>query len=164
VQIKMADNSAADISVDGVPLGKSPVNYTEGFAGKNSSYQVEATLPSGQTVRSEVKRGEMSMGALGVGAGAGVGACLFIGAVATVAGFIIPFGGLIGCAGCPALIAGPAAGFFVAGQSTDVVTIDPGLGALAPSSPPTTPPVDGRAEELPPPPPGLARDPATSAF
>jgi hypothetical protein len=125
VQIKMADDSPADISVDGVALGKAPVNYSEGLAGKNSSYKVEARLGDGRVVNQDVKRSEMSMGAVGAGAGAGAGACVAFSAAGAVASFIIPFGGLIGCLGCAALIGGPAGGFLLAGQSTDVVTIDP---------------------------------------
>ena len=133
VQIKMADDSAAEISVDGVSLGKAPANYTEGLSGKGSKYRVEAKLADGRVIAKDVERSEMSMGGIGIGAGAGAGACLAIGAAATVAAFIIPFGGLLGCFGCVALVGGPAGGFLLAGQSTDVVSIEPG-GSTGPTT------------------------------
>ena len=122
----MSDNSAAEISVDGVALGKSPVTYNESLAGKDSTYIVEAKYPDGRKVAQEVKRSEMSMNGVGAGAGAGAGGCLALSCVGGIAGaFIGIFAAPVGCLACAALVAGPGAAYFLAGQSPDVVTISP---------------------------------------
>lgn len=163
VQIKMSDNSAADISVDGASVGKAPATYTENLAQKGSTYTVEAKLPSGKVVTQQVERSETSMGGVGAGAGAGVCGCLAISGAAYVLSVVtFGIGGLFGCLACPALIGGPVGGYFLAGQSPDVVTISAdGTAPPRPSGAPPPPPAG--ASPPPPPPPALGAAPKHDA-
>jgi hypothetical protein len=142
VGIRMADNTPADISVDGQNLGKAPVTYNESPGMKDSTYQIEAKKPDGTVVKMEGKRTETgSMEGAGVGAGIGAAACLGLncagGAVFTVLGFVgLGFLGIpVGCVGCAALVAGPIAGYVLVGRSPDTVVVGgPGV-APAPAAP-----------------------------
>ncbi len=164
VHIEVKDQPTAEISVDGVAVGRAPATYTESLAGKDSAYRVEAKLPSGQVIAQDVKRTETSMGAVGAGAGAGVGACCALGVVGVATnltlGLVIPFAGVpFFCLGCLALPGGPVAAYFLSGQSPDSVVVSSDAAtAPRPVAPPAavapapTPPPAPLAPSAPPPP------------
>lgn len=162
VAIRMADNTPADITVDGQNLGKAPVTYNESPAMKDSTYQIEAKKPDGTVVKMEGKRTESgSMEGAGVGAGIGAVACLGINCVGGAIAGVLSVVGLgiigvpVGCVGCAALIAGPIAGYMMVGRSPDTVVVG-GSGAPDAAPLPTAP---TPAPLGPPPPPPLGSPP-----
>lgn len=137
VHIEVKDQPAAEVKVDGVAVGKAPATYTESIGSKGATYQVEAALPSGQVLQQQVTKSETSLGAVGLGAGVGAGACCgIVGVSAVLALAEVPYGGVVGYLGCPALVVGPLLGFLLAGQSPDSVVLE-GT-PTTPEAPPST--------------------------
>lgn len=127
----------ADITVDGKPVGKSPVT-TEVPSG-GPPVVVKAKVGD-KEVSKTVQRDGTNWGAVGAGAGAGVGTfcagwvCSFALGFTPLAVAGIP----IGCIGCASLVGMPVGAYFMwGGKPPDQVTIDI---AGAPSTLPPPPP------------------------
>lgn len=164
VAIRMADNSPAEISVDGKNLGKAPVTYQETFGFKDSVYQIVAKRPDGSQVKMEGKRTVTGSGeGIGIGAGVGAATCLGLSCMGSgislglsVVGLAI-LGTPFGCLGCVSLVAGPIGGYFLAAKSPDTIVVaetggSPGDSSGGSSPPPSSLPSDPAAA----PPPGAA--------
>lgn len=161
VAIRMADNSPAEISVDGKNLGKAPVTYQDSWGLKDSVFQIVAKRPDGSQVKMEGKRTVTGSGeAIGIGAGVGAATCLGLSCMGSGVSLGLSLVGLgilgtpFGCLGCVALVGGPIGGYFLAAKSPDTIVVGAADGT------PGTP--GGSSEGSSPPPSSLPSDPAAS--
>lgn len=128
----------ADITVDGKPMGKSPA--TVKVDGGNAPVAVKAKY-QGKEVVKNVPRDQIDWATIGAGAGAGVGGCCALSAVAFGVNLVVPFAGIpISCLACGSLVGGPLGAYFLWGQKpAEQVTLDLGVPAAPAEAPPAGP-------------------------
>lgn len=124
----------ADISVNGSSVGKSPVSYTESAAGPGD-VEIKATL-NGKEVVKKVPRDEVNWPLLIL---PGVGTCLTLNMMGFGLNLVTGvFGIPLQCLGCTALVAMPAAQWFLASHTMkEQIVVEFPAGTAA--APPTTP-------------------------
>lgn len=154
----------ADITVDGRPVGKSPVTTEVPSGGPPVAVKAQV---GDKEVTKTVQRDETNWGVVGAGAGAGVGTFCTTWACSAVVGVFVPALSLItipiGCIGCASLVGMPVGAYFMWGaKPPEQVTVDvagapaattpsvPAPPAMVPVDEPV-PPADGATPPTPPP-------------
>ena len=142
-----SEPAGAEIFVDGVSKGKSPVTFEETSSG-GGEVEIMARL-NGQETREKIKKDQINWSAVGgAGGGGGGAACLALNAAGCHGWFIVgPFAVPLNCLGWAVGVGVPIGVYFAAGQQMkdDIVVRMPSTAgaAAAPTAaeallPPTT--------------------------
>lgn len=137
-----SEPAGAEIFVDGVSQGKSPVAYEEKSSG-GGEVEITARL-NGQEGREKVKKDQINWTALGgVGFGTGAGACLALNAAGSC-GFLFvgPLALPLNCLGWAAMLGVPLGVYFGGAQQMKediVIRMPSGTAPAAPAAPVAAP-------------------------